>query len=824
MWIIFKNSSRQLLRNKLFSFLNILGLTIGISACWIIYKYVSYELSFEHNMPNKENTYRLFTKFQTEDQTSYNSGISRPIYFTMREDFKELKTSVAVFQSYTQAVIVPAYDQVAQKREDLNFTQQGVIQTDSAYFEMLPYTWLAGHKETALKNPNDVILTEKKAKLYFPNLKPADIIGKPLIYIFNQQDSLQVQVTGVVASLPYNSEFIGEEFYKLQATQADNQLNQWTNTNGTDMVYFQTKDPQTAKAFHEKLEKIVDDKWQQFSKEKNPSYTYNRKIEMMPLTDSHFSTYLNDFRHDKISKTVLYSLVGIAIFLIVLACINYMNLTTAQLPQRSKEIAVRKTLGSSEKQLILQILTETSLIILISVLLSIFVSRLGIALLGDLISSKALAYVNPFAFTIFSIALLFFTLVLSGIYPAWIISKVNAVDLFRNKGQLLLGKQKLNLRKSLIVFQFIVAQLFIISALIVGQQLRYVVHKDMGFNKDAVLTGEIPFSLVNTPNFQQKKLTLIEEIGKIAQVEKMSLGTKPLTNSYSSSAYSYKSTEADEPKVVNVFLKAVDSEYLGLYDFKLIAGQNLLPSDTANSFVINESAVKAFGFTSAEDALGKSIGQAPNLHPIVGVIKDFHQRDFYTLIEPIALSSDLARANTINIKLSASSSEQWPAAVKAIEEKWAAFFPDKSLDLKFYDESIAALYKKEQQLYKLTTISTVIAIIISCLGLFGLATITAFQRSKEIGIRKVLGASVRGIVGMLSKDFVKIVFIALLIASPLVYWACSRWLENFVYRIELSWIPFIIGGGVAVLAALLTVSYQAIRVAKTNPVDSLKDE
>lgn len=824
MWkILFKNSSRQLLRNKLFSCLNIIGLTISISACWIIYKYVSYELSFERAMPNKEKTYRLFSQFGTAENSTYNAGISRPIYFALREDFDEIETVVAVFQTFTQSVIVPAYDQVAQKTEELGMRTQAVIQTDSAYFDMLPYTWLAGDQKNALQSPQDLILTDKKAQLYFPNLSFSEVIGKPLIYMTGQQDSLQLTVTGVVASLPYNSEFIGEEFYRLQKTDQDNQLNQWTNTNGTDKVYFQAKDQQTAAQFHQKLQNLVTEKWQLFKQETKPTYTYNRSIQMMPLSEGHFSTYLNEFGPNKTSKSVIYSLIGIAVFLILLACINYMNLTTAQMPQRNKEIGIRKTLGSSERQLILQMLMETAIIVLISLFLSFFVAKLGIALLGDLISSEMLNYSNYLTFFIFILGILSLTLILSGLYPSWLISKVNAIDLFRNKGQLHVGKEKLNIRKALIVFQFTVAQLFIIASLIIGQQLRYVVKKDMGFNKEAVLICDLPYNLMNTENFHGKKQTLAQEIAALPQVQQVSLGVKPLSNSYSSSGYTYKSAENAEPKMVNVFLKAVDSKYLDLYDLQLIAGKNLLPSDTTNSFVINESAVKAFGFYSPEEALGKFIGQHPHIHPIVGVVKDFHQRDFYTAIEPIALSADLPRANTINIKLSANN-KQWPSTIKAIEEKWGAFFPKDNFNMKFYDESIASLYQKEQQLYKLTNISMTVAIIISCLGLFGLATITAFQRSKEIGIRKVLGASVAGIVKMLSTDFVKMVIIAMFIASPLVYWACVKWLESFVYRIDISVTPFLIGGFVALLAALMTVSYQALKVAKTKPVESLRDE
>jgi len=825
MWkFIIKNSTRHLLRNKLFTALNILGLTIGISACWVIYKYTSYELSYESGMPEAKNTYRLVSQFGESGKENFNGGLSRPIFFSMRENTNGLTRVIPVYQAYFQSVRIKNEEKQGAKFKEVELDKQKIIRTDSSYFEMLSYDWLAGNKKSALEQPNQVVLTENRAKIYFPNLSNEDIIGKNISYISQNKDTLNMTVSGVVASLNYNTEFDGEEFILLQKTEKDNDLAQWTNTNGSDRFYFQAKDATAAAHVLKQVQDMVQEKWLLFKQDRKPTFSYNRVIQLLPLTESHFATYLQENTPAKTSKSVIYGLIGVGIFLLLLACINYVNLTTAQLPQRNKEIGIRKTLGSGSRYLIAQMILETALIVLTALILSFFVSKLFIGVLGDLLSAEALAYSNTATFTLFLTFILATTLLISGVYPAWMITKVNAIDIFRNKGQVQIGKNKLNFRKGLIVFQFIIAQLFIIGSIIIGQQLSYVLHKDMGFDKDAVIISNIPFKLYQMENFHTKKQTLAEEIRKIPGVQQVSLGTRPLTNGYSSSLYDYKPADGTEPTSVITYLKNIDTQYISLYNLELVAGTNLTPSDTVNGLVVNESAVKAFGFPSNAEALGKRIGQEPNLYPIVGVVKDFHQRDFYNAIDPMALGSNMEAANNYNIKLEATQRQKWPEIIKKIEQKWASFFPIDQFEYTFYDESIASLYKKEQQLHTLTNMSTAIAIFISCLGLFGLATITAFQRSKEIGIRKVLGASITSIVSMLSKDFVKMVFIALLVAAPIVWWFSHNWLADFTYRIEISWLPFAAGGLVACFAALLTVSYQAIKAAKTNPVDSLRDE
>lgn len=813
-----KTALRHLFRNKFFTMLNIIGLTIGIGSCWILYTIISYELSYEKDFPHKEQTYRVLSRFLNDGEEKLFGGISKPIYFALKEDVTGHNRVVPVFRQWPNSVTIPETGQQIRKTEDLDPKQHIVVATETSYFDMLPYQWLAGNKQQALTEPHQVVLTEKRARQYFPQLKVEEIIGKTIIY----DNTTQKTVSGIVTNLPFPSEFNGQEFVLLERKAYE--LYEWTNTNGGDRVYLQTKSKSDADHIIQQMQVIINDKWEQFRQQTRPDYTFDRSLYIMPLAESHFSTYMPEWLVDKTSKSVIYSLIGVGIFLLMLACINYINLITAQMPQRHKEIGIRKTLGSSQKILIFQILTETTIIVLLALALSAAFVPAGINLLDSLVKEEVKTFSTPFYFSLFIATTLLITILISGLYPAWLMTKVKPVDIFSNRGQIQISHGKFTIRRSLIVFQFVVAQIFIVGTLIVGQQLRYVVQKDMGFNKEAVIISELPGKLTASPNFHEKKLLLAENIRQIAGVKDVSMGTTPLSQGYSSSRYSYSPTEGADPVYVRVSKGYIDTSFIRFYDLKLLAGQNLRYSDTTNTFIINEAGMRAFGFTTPDDALGKIIGQDGQKYPVAGVVKDFHQLDFFHEITPLVLMSDKQALYIYNIKLDAEKRQHWPQTIAAIQEKWTTVFPETAFDYSFYDDKIAALYEKEQQLFKLTNISTAIAIFISCLGLFGLAKVISIQRNKEIGIRKVLGASVSAIVAMLTQDFVRMVLIATLIAAPIIWWAANKWLEDFIYRIEISGFPFLVGGLIAIVSSLLTVSFQTIKAAITNPVKSLRSE
>lgn len=805
---------RRLWRHRLFTGLHVLGLAIGISSCWVIYRLVSYEFSFERKLPNKENVYRLVTGFVFDGKESYNGGVSVPLYQAVREQVTGVDRVVPVSGMWmnTEEIKQSGKKSVPVKEP------KNIVAVDTAYFSLVPYTWLAGNKTTALRGPESVVLTESRARSYFSGLSPQEMLGQTITY----NDTLYKTVTGIVKDLDYPTIFTGQEF--LVKSRKEYALNAWTNTNGNEKLYLQINNPSDTARVMAQITAIMDEKMKAFQQENKPTYNFTRWFKLMPLSESHFSTHINEGDVRKASKPVMYGLMGVAGFLLLLACINYINLSTAQVPQRTKEIGVRKTLGSSRWSLISQLLSETSVTVLLAAALATLLSKLAFIFLGGLIPEGALQQATgPAAFFFIALLLTIITL-LSGWYPARIIAKVQAISIMRGQGTWAAGHNRNTLRKSLIVFQFVVAQLFIIGAVITGAQLNYTLKKDLGFNKEAVVLVNIPWKIVRNKQYQDKQFALADELRKQSGIQALSLGSVPMTNNYSSSQFEYSGNNLKEPIKRQLFNKWVDTAYLNLYNIPLLAGRNLHASDTTNELVINETAMKAFGFSTPQEAIGKIIGQDNNKYPVVGVVKDFHQRNFYTTIDPMALTCDKSSLNTFNIKLNGTDPAQWQQTLKIIEQQWYTFYPPESFSVKFYDETLEAMYKDERNLSRLINLATTIAVIISCLGLFGLVTLTSFQRTKEIGIRKVLGASVTGIVQLLSAEFVKLVLIALVIASPIAWWAMNKWLQDFAYRIQIEWWMFGLTGLAAVTIALVTVSFQAIKAALANPVKSLRSE
>jgi predicted permease len=806
---------RHLWRHRLFTALNIFGLAIGISACWIIFRIVNFEFSYEKAVPDKKNIYRLVSGFVFDGKEEYNGGVSAPMYQGIRQQIPGLKNVVPVLGKWLKGVEIKNTQGQPLKVDD----PTDIVATDSTYFTLLPYRWIAGSKSTSLLAPESVVLTESRAKKYFPNKKPEDILNQTITY-YGYRDTTQRTVTGVVADFTTPTEFTSQEFCSLPTKAYE--LSAWTNTNGSDKLYLQLEEGANAQKILRQIDDLADSKRKEFEKGRDHNAQYKRWYQLLPLKDSHFSTYINEYNARKASRPVLLGLIGIGLFLLVLACINYINMSVAAIPQRAKEIGVRKTLGSSKSQLIAQFLYETILTTFLAGILSYFLSILGFALLKNIIPPGVEAFGDLLQLAIFIIVAAIVVTLLAGIYPAWLITRVKAINIFRKTSFNYKKPNGFSLQKALIVFQFVIALVFITSALIVGNQLHYALTTDMGFDKEAVVVIDVPWKYAREEKYQDKQFALLSEMKSIRGIENISLGTEPMTNNFSSSQYEY-SQEGKEPIKRQVFRKWIDTAYLNLYGMKLIAGRNLHASDTTNEFVINETAVKAFGFASVEDAIGEFIGQSNQKFPIVGVVKDFHQQDFYNTIDPLSFESDKENLGTFNIKMGRDAS-QWQEILKSVEKKWYQFYPPESFSYKFYDEVIAQMYEQEKHLARLIDIATVISIFISCLGLFGLAVLTAFQRTKEIGIRKILGASVTGIIQLLSKQYVYLIGLAIVISAPISWWAMNKWLQNFAYRIQIEWWIFLLAGLVALMVALLTVSVQAIKAAVAKPVESLRTE
>lgn len=813
----FKLAFRQLWRNRLFTALNVLGLSIGLAACWMIFQLVSFEFSFDADQPNRDRIYKVVSDFTFEGKENGNAGAPKPMAEAIRKQIGGVETVVGLYDQWIMSMKVPQ-----PSGKSLDFTEVEQVQaTTDDYFKLVPYHWLAGSPAKALAEPNEAVLTLSRAEKYFPNLTPEQMLGKTILY----RDTMAIEVTGVVADLDRWTSFTGQEFLSLSTFQKGKDAKafaeNWGGVNSSDQVYL-LLGPKTDAA---KLNKNINDLSRRNSREalKNWGANFTRKHSLIPLSEVHFAPKYAG-RARTVDKDMLLALLGLAAFLLALAVINYVNLTTAQVPQRAREIGIRKAMGSSRSSLIGHFLGETLIVTILACGLAYVWTILFRSSMSELFPDGLDLYPNIVQTLFFMALLMVGVSALAGWYPSLLITRFQPTEVLRGQVSLKIGRNNFSMRKVLIVFQFVIAQSFVIGAIIMNQQMRYTMEKDLGFDREAVLTFEVPYRLLQSEAYGEKQFALKDELKRLPEVAAVSLGNPPFNQNFSSGSIIYKSAKKEVER--NVYSKYVDTDLLSTYNIKLLAGRNLLPSDTVREYVINETAMREFGFKNPQEAIGKFLTEQNN-HlsiPIVGIVADFHTATFTQKIDPIALMTEKDKTGNFNIKLASNKPANWQAGIQKMEKLWKQTYPDAPFEYKFYDDMIAQYYESERRMTQIINLSTGIAILISCLGLFGLATLTAFQRTKEIGVRKVLGASIASIVGMLSKDFVLLVVIALVIASPIAWYFMNQWLTDFAYHIDISWWVFALAGVAAMGIALLTVGYQSVKAALMNPVESLRSE
>lgn len=808
---------RQLWQNRLFTFLNIIGLSVSICLVWIIFRMVSYEYSFDKEIPDAEHIYQVVSKSKDSgNPTEYGfAGVSKPVFNALKNDISGAELIVPMYyKSHHKASANSEVGKPPLKFEDPDKDIQ-LVSTNADYFKLLSYRWLAGNPATVLNAPDNVVLTDNKALEYFPGLKPEEILGKTIVY----DDTILRKVTGIVAQLNYPNSFSVDNNEFISISKKDITDDNWGGLNSNDLIYIKPMKGVNPDNIMKQLNAIN----LKYNSDNFKKYNYKSWYQTLPLSQKHFEGQFGAQTRTA-SKKVLNGLIMTGVFLLLLACINYINLSTAMLPKRAREIGIRKTLGSSARALIFRFMGETFVVTFLAALLSFLLTSLAVKIFVDFLPAGILAYMNYSVMIGFLLTLMVVVTLISGLYPAWIASKVNTVNVLKGATTNIIGSGSFSLRKGLIVFQFLIAQVFIIGSIIIYQQLSFALHKDLGFNKNGIVTVTVPYYIKNKSEYKDKQFVLKTELERNAAIARVSLGSRPMDNTIFGSVLNYYKDSVQIQHQIN--LKFADTDYLELYEFDLLAGRNLAASDTMNELVINEKAVKAFGFSSPNDALGNMLsesGDDKRGYPIVGVVADFHQFGIRSVIDPVLITTSKQQLSTLNIKLPADASK-WSGSINVIEKEWKKLYAGVPFKYSFYDKTIEKLYKDEEQMKTLVTSATIIAILISCLGLFGLATLTAFQRTKEVGIRKVLGASVSGIVRLLSKEFLMLVFISVIIATPIAWWMMHQWLQGYAYRIDIKWWMFVIAALTAAVIALITVSFQAIKAAMANPVESLRSE
>ncbi len=811
----FKIAFRNVARNKVFAIINALGLAIGISACLLIYIVTAFELSYDTFHPDKDRIYRIVTNLQNgASKNNPMSTIPDPAAKIIRASVSGLET-VAMFHIYFPKVAIPEGNKIVKRFFPSNEpgVPSPVILTEPQYFEIFKYDWLAGNQVTALSEPFRVVISENEARKYFGNIPLDQIMGKTIIY----DDSLGLVVTGIVKDWNKNTDFKFRDFISYSTIQNSflkdqGNWNNWGGWSSLTQVYAKLNGQSTPGQIDAQLTKLVKDHMKLQPDEQ-------AKILLQPLSDIHFNGDYKDAYSRQAHLPTLYGLMAIAAFILIIAAINFINLSTAQSVERSKEIGIRKVLGSSRINIVLQFLSEIFLLTLFAGVLSVIVMKPLIYLFRDLLPPGIdLGIYNPITI-LFLFVLILLTSLLAGFYPARVLSGYLPVISLKGEGSRQVSKGGY-LRKSLIVFQFTISLVFIIATLIIGNQIRFMLNQDMGFTKDAIINiqtdGHYPRS--------QVKL-LADRLKSLTDVQMVSLNDGPPAGSgHGGTSITYNNIE--------MYTEAfgTDENYVPLYNLKLIAGRNIFQSDTIRELVINETCARGLGFKNPQDALGKLVdfgftnGPVDVKRPIVGVLADFHSESLHDPIKPITIANDQSRTMAIRLNSQSSHPKEFQSTIEQISKMWKSVYPGEPFEYKILDDQIARFYDSYQKTNQIMKTAMVIAIFISCMGLFGLAAFTAVQRRKEIGVRKVLGATVSEIVTLLSKDFLKLVILSLVLASPIAWYFMNNWLNDFAYRINLSVWIFILAGSMALFIAFITISFQSIRAALANPVTSLRSE
>ena len=805
-----RTALRNLWRTKAFSFINILGLAIGISAALVIYLIVHFDLSFENFQPNRDRIYRVVLDADFSGETFHMAGVPYPLPTAAAKEVTGITTLTHIFLAGPKVTI----PRPAGSSPTVFKAQKRVIYTDTHYFKLFRfYTWLAG-SATSLDAPYHTVLSASRAATYFPGLSPDQIIGKTITYY----DTLNVVVTGIVSDPPVNTDLQWEEFVSISTMAHTNTRyadpTEWSNfTDNSECLLELAPGVQPAM-----IDKQLAKLWRKYTGDTSAS-TYVWRLQ--PLADIHFNPLYTTFFGRTAHKPTLYGLMLVAAFLLTLGCINFINLTTAHASRRAREIGVRKTFGGSRHQLLFQFLGETFLLTVLSLTLSLALTPWLLRAFADFIPPELhfnLFHQPPFWLFIMLLALA--VTLLAGFYPSWILSRFQPIQALRDQAYAGTATRSGAIRKVLTVFQFVIAQAFIIATIIVGRQLHYSLTTDLGFKKEAIVNFDVPYT---ADAGDKKRFFLLNRIQRLPGIERAGMGgIPPSAELANTSEFSY--TNGKQKLDMQLQLRDGDSNYIRIYHLPLLAGHNLRPSDSSTEFIINRSLCSLLGFKDPHEAIGKTLMNGRQPVPIVGVIADFHQGTMHTPIKPLVLTWSNQDHFSMHIALRPQTPDGngWRTTLAQVEKAYKDSYPNKDFEFEFLDETIAKYYTAERQLTTLLRWATGLTIFISCLGLAGLVIFTTNTRIKEIGIRKVLGAPVSSIITLLSKEFVNLLLIAFGIAAPVAWWSVHKWLESFAYRAPVSWWIFPLAGITMMGIALLTMSVRTIRAATANPVNALR--
>ncbi|HVW95077.1 MAG TPA: ABC transporter permease [Mucilaginibacter sp.] len=801
-----KTAFRNLLKNKGFTFINVFGLALGLATCLLIIFFVFDELSYDRFNVNADRIYRVDNNIKFGGNENVYAVSPAPTAAAMKADFPEIE-KVARFRNN-------GGNQV--KKGKQNIVEARMVYADNSIFDIFTLPMINGSKENALTEPHTVVITEKIARKYFNS---TNVVGQTLTF----NDSTLFKITAVLKDIPKQSHFNFDFFLAMPGLE-ESKENAWLSNNfntyvllkkGADIKKLEAKMPEfMIRHAGPQLESMIHLSFKEFEKAGN----YYR-LSFFPLKDIHlYSNAVAELDANGDIKYV-YIFSAVAIFILLIACVNFMNLSTARSSNRAKEVGVRKVLGSPRKHLIAQFLTESILVTLFATVIAILAAWLFLPVFNNM-SGKELVITGQIISWLLPTLLILIIVIgcLAGSYPALYLSAFNPIEVL--KGKVAAGFKGSIFRNILVVFQFGISIFLIIGTLVIYNQLKYIQSKDLGYDRDHVMIVRNVWSLGNGAK------SFRDEVKNLAGVQNASLSGALPTGGYGNSTTFFKDPVLNQKRAILTQVWPADENYLPTLSIKLVKGRNFskdMSTDTAG-LIINEAAANYLAFAnpvgqflySPDDRMGKTIKQ----YHIIGVVRNFNFRSLKDNITPLMFRMDEDRgAVTVRIR-----SANIPGIIQQVRNKYDSFSPTQAFAYSFMDEDFDSLYRSEQRIGSISVAFTSLAIVIACLGLFGLAAYAAEQRVKEIGIRKVLGANISTIVTMLSKDFIILVLISILCATPIAWWAMHSWLQGFAYRQNIQfWILAAAGGG-AIIIAFITISFQSVKAALTNPVKSLKSE
>lgn len=796
---MFKNlittAYRSLMRNKSHAFLNLTGLTLGITCCLMIFLVVRYELSFDTFHSKSDRIFRITTQLFSEDN-SFIGAAPYPVADAVKEEFPDVEQVTTIY--FNDEGIIKANEQL--------FKESGLTYIAPSFFEIFDYEWLAGDPQKALIEPYTVVLTESVAKRYFGG-NGFDVAEAALGHMIRLNDNADYKVTGIMKDFPENTDFPFKVLMSYATIKSLNgrELQDWASISSTVNHFVLLKEGSIATNVEAKFPTLIE-------KFVSVEESAKRAYLLQPLRELHFDERFGNFNLRTPTKASIISLSFIGSLLLLTACINFINLATAQSVKRSKEVGVRKVLGAGQGQLVRQFMTETLLLTTMGLGISILLTELFFPSIIRILNLQI--SVNWFSdplIPLFLIVIILVVSVLAGFYPALVLSKFQPILALKNKINFQ-SSRGFSLRRGLIIFQFVVSQVLIIGTIVVAKQLDYFRNLPLGFNKEAIITISVPSNEINSvPSLRNK-------FQQIAGVESVSFGLfSPSSGSNWQGIFNFPGSGTDDKIVV---MRPADPEYIKTFGLTLLAGRDLRENDSLRTaVVVNETLLRIMNVEDPQEAIGAKITTFGDETTIVGVVKDFYAFSLKEPLQPVLLFNDPGKVRMAALKITTGNIG---GILANVEQAFKQQYPERIFEYQFLDESLAEFYQEEEKLSQLFTIFAGIAIFIGCLGLYGLISFIAAQKTKEIGVRKVLGASIINIVYLFTKEFFLLILLAFAIAAPLAWYVMQNWLQDFEYRIPLGPKIFLAAVGFTLLIAILTVGYRSIRAATANPVESLK--